>query len=273
MTADSINITSASETLGEIAVRGRLLDRQGKTLADFQQTYRLWRGSRVLLLDIEIEPHEEPHADPWNSYIASRFAWADESAEMWRSLHQMRHAVTQNRFEAPHYIEIVHGQCRMSILTGGLPFHRRVGLRMLDSLLVVRGERQRRFRFGIGIGLSHPLHEAMSLMAPPPMLHQVAASPAPSASSWLFHIDGKNVVATHWEPLSEENRVHGFRARLLETAGRPARLTLSSFRPVASARQMNFLNEPLSDCQIDQGKIRLELSAHEWVEVQAAFEK
>ena len=47
-------VAVATETLGEIVSRGKLLSRQGEELADFQQTYRLWRGSRVLLIDIEL---------------------------------------------------------------------------------------------------------------------------------------------------------------------------------------------------------------------------
>ncbi len=42
-------------------------------------------------------------------------------------------------------------------------------------------------------------------------------------SSWLFHIDARNLVATHWEPLEQEGRIAGFRVRLLETEGRPGR--------------------------------------------------
>ena len=35
------------------------------------------------------------------------------------------------------------GGPNVAVLTGGLPFHRRTDARMLDSLLVVRGERAR----------------------------------------------------------------------------------------------------------------------------------
>ena len=82
MAADSVETTIATTTLGEIVTRGRLLDLNGNRLAGFVQTYRLWRGSRVLHVEVELDPAEEPRADPWNSYYCCRFAWPDELAEL-----------------------------------------------------------------------------------------------------------------------------------------------------------------------------------------------
>src|SRR5262249_27891315 len=83
MTADSVETTIATRALGEIFTRGRLLDTSGNRVAAFRQTYRMWRGSRVLHVEIELDPDEEPRADPWNSYYCCRFAWSDESAELY----------------------------------------------------------------------------------------------------------------------------------------------------------------------------------------------
>ena len=81
MAADSLETTIATTTLGEIVARGRLLDQNGNRLAGFTQRYRLWRGSRVLHVEVELDPGEEPKADPWNSYYCVRLAWADELAD------------------------------------------------------------------------------------------------------------------------------------------------------------------------------------------------
>jgi len=271
MAADSIETTVATPALGEIVARGRLVNRQGKPLASFQQTYRIWRGSRVLEVEIELDPQTECKPDPWNSYYAVRSAWATESADLWRAVNQMRQKATAKRFEAPHYIEIDEVANRTTILTGGLPFHRLVGHRMLDSLLVVRGEQCRHFRMGIGVNLKHPLQEALSLLTPETMIRQAASPPSPADSGWLFHVDSRNVIATHWAPLGEGDEVSGFRVRLLETGGRAAKTKLSSFRPVASARQVDFCGETRADCQLADGQIQLGLGAHEWVEVEARW--
>jgi len=271
MAADSIETTIATPTLGEIVARGRLLDREGKSLAGFQQTYRIWRGSRVLHLEIELDPLIECKPDPWNSYYAVRFAWATESADLWRSVNQMRQKATAKRFEAPHYVEIDEVSTRTAILTGGLPYHRLQGRRMLDSLLVVHGEQSRKFHLGIGVDLKHPMQDALSLLSPETAVCQSAAPPSPADSSWLFHIDSRNVIATYWAPLIEGDDVKGFRVRLLETAGRSAKAKLSSFRPVASARQVNFQGESQSEYQLEEGQIQLALGAHEWVEIEARW--
>ena len=55
-----------------------------------------------------------------------------------------------------------------TILTAGLPYHRRHGMRKLDSLLLVRGETARRFRLGIGIDLPQPMAAALDFAAPSP---------------------------------------------------------------------------------------------------------
>ncbi len=270
MAADSVETTIATTALGEIKTRGRLMDLHGTKLAGFTQTYRIWRGSRVLQIEVELDPVEEPKADPWNSYYCARFAWLDETSELFRTVNETRQSASGQRFEAPHYIEIVGAKNATTILTAGLPFHRRHEHRMLDTLLISRGERARKFRLGIGIDLTHPMLEAVSLMSPPLVLSNVN-QPTSGTSGWLFHLDSRNVIATHLAPEIDKGRVVGFRARLLETAGRPANLTLSAFRAIASARRVNLLGETMDELKIEDGKLKLDMAAQEWSEVVARW--
>jgi alpha-mannosidase len=270
MAADAIETTIATTALGEIVVRGRLLDQHGNRLAGYVQTYRLWRGSRVLHLEVELDPAEEPKADPWNSYYCLRSAWSDESAELYRTVNMTRQRAVEKRFEAPLYVEVSAEPQSTTILTGGLAFHRRQEERMLDTLLITRGERARRFRLGIGVDLQHPLHEALGILAPPVVVSDVPR-PASGSSGWLLHLSARNVVTTSLQPLIEGGRVAGFRARLLETAGRPANLAVSAFRAVRSASVVDFHGNTLSECKIDDGKLKLDLASHEWVEVVARW--
>jgi alpha-mannosidase len=270
MGVDKIEVTESSTASGEITTHGRLMDRQGATQARYVQRFRVWRGSRILAIDIELDPVVEPQADPWNSYYACRFAWNDEAAELFRAVHQQRHPVPGKQFEAPHYIEIESTPKRTTILTGGLPFHRRVGGRILDTLLRVRGERGRKFRLGIGIDATHPLQEAQQLLAPPIALAAIAAPPSP-ASSWLFHCDAKSVTATHWEPLRESGRLVGFRVRLLETMGRGGPLKLSACRPLIAARKLDLNQQPLGELEVANGQAQIELAPYAWVSVEARW--
>lgn len=270
MAADSVEVTAASSTFGEITCRGRLVDQDGQKLAGFVQTYRAYRGSRVLQLSIELDPVEEPKSDVWNSYFCNRIAWADPTAVVYRAANVVRQPAATQKIEAPLYLSFETEKHRTVLLTGGLPYHRRHGERMLDSLLITRGERARSFQMGIGIDLAHPLHEAWNLLLPPSSLYTALPTSGP-ASGWLFHLDVRNVVATHWSPLVENGKVVGFRTRLLETEGRPAKVALSAFREIKAAQQIDFTGKPLRDCEIDAGRAKLELANYEWVELEARW--
>lgn len=270
MAADAVETTIATSTLGEITTRGRLLDRDGRLLAHFVQRYRLWRGSRVLHLEIELTPQEEPKPDPWNSYYCCRFAWPDELAELYRSLHQTRQPASEKRLTSPHFVEISDGQSSVTLLTGGLPFHQRTQERFLDTLLIARGESQRTFHLGIGIDLPHPIHEAVGLLMPPLILPQ-QPRPASGASGWLLQITPRHVIATGMQPWVEAGRCRGLTLRLLETAGRPANVALSLFRPLVQAELIDFLGRSLGDVTIVEGKAQLDVAAHEWVQIRVRW--
>ena len=140
MVADTVEVTHSGTALGEITSRGRMVDTAGKTIARFTQRYRLAFGSRVLEIETELEIDEPAGGDPWESYYAARFAWPDEDVEIYRDIGLARQASDARRLEAPHYLDLRSARSRTTILTAGLPYHRRVGSRMVDTLLVSAGE-------------------------------------------------------------------------------------------------------------------------------------
>lgn len=266
MAADKVRVTAASTVMGEITASGRLLDRRGKTLATFEQVYRAWRGRRVLELEIQLDPLVELNDEPWRSYICSRWAWASESAILWRAVNQLRERAEAKQFEAPNYIEIDDAGRRTTLLTGGLPYHRRANLRMLDSLLIVKGEKARSFKLGIGIDVAYPLQESLAQLAPVPVVELNAPPPRGANSGWLFHVDSRNVTATAWEPVVEAEALVGVSVRLLETAGRPARATLQTCHPIIAAERCDFQGQGLGACQVEDGVMSIELGANEWIQ-------
>ena len=270
MLADSVEVAVAGPAYSQIVSRGRLLDETGERVAGFTQRIELWRGSRVVGLEIELDVEREPRADPWNSYYASRFAWGDESAELRRSVGLSSQLTDARNIEAPYFVEISSQGVRATVLGGGLAYHRRVGQRMLDTLLVVRGERRRSFRLGIGAGLAHPAADALELLDAPALVPGVAA-PRSAASGWLFHLDAKNVVATHWDTLFDDGRPVGFRVRLWETEGRAGRVHLRAFKRLASARQIDLHGKSLLELTVDGDRVALDLSAYEWLAVEGRF--
>jgi alpha-mannosidase len=265
MAADEVEIVSAGPVLGEVVVRGRLMSAGGQRQAGFQQTTRIWRGSRVIELLVDLDTAVPPGSDPWNSYYAVRFAWPDETAKLHRSANLAVVASEATQLESPHFIDLRTAKTRTTLLVAGLPWHRRVGPRKLDTLLIVPGESCRHFRLGIGIELPNPLAAAMDFLAPPAMLAG-AARPA-HATGWLFHLDVRSVLATHWEPLAQG----GFRVRLLETEGRQVQLNLRALRPLAWARKTGSNGQSAEDLPVEDYRTAIELRPYEWAEVEAEF--
>ena len=110
-------------------------------------------------------------------------------------------ATELRRIESPQFLDIRRAGQRTTLLCGGLPYHRRLGERKLDTLLVVRGETARSFRLGLGIDLPHSAAAAIGFISPPLVLAGQPQPPIPTG--WLFHLDCRNVLATHWEPLDD----------------------------------------------------------------------
>ena len=270
MAADEIVATVPGPMTGRIVSRGRLMDRDGSRLARFVQTMTARRGSPILELDIELEVERLPEGNPWNSYYAARLAWTDETADVFQGVGLCRQPSEGKFLEAPHFIDIRSPRTQLTVLPGGLPYHRRYGLRKLDTLLVVPGETARRFRLGIGVDVKYPAHAAMDFLAMPGELVLRGARPADSWG-WLFHLDARNVLATRWEPLFAEGKATGFRVRLLETEGRSVALGLRSFRPVASARKTDFLGEVQSELSVEEDQVNVEIGPREWIQVEVLF--
>jgi alpha-mannosidase len=213
-----------------------------------------------------------PEGDPWTNYFGVRWAWKHETAAVSRSLHETAHSVGEEpRIEAPHFVEVADDNFRTTILPHGLPFHRRTGPRMLDTLLIVAGETRRDFRFDIAIDELYPQQAAFDVMSPP-VLIPVAKAP-PTTSAWLFHLGARNVVLLDLLPLDAVNGVipPGCIARLLETEGRHRTFGLRCFRQPVSARQRDFTGKTIQECSVTPEEVLVEISPYEICDVELKF--
>jgi alpha-mannosidase len=299
MQAEAIEITAAEVDWGEITSRGQLVDAAGRRLAGFVQRTRIQRACRLVHLAIELDPVEEPAADPWHAYFAARFAWDSAAADLFRGVHGGRHPTVAQQIEAPEYIEIDSSAGRTAIVTAGLPFHRRSGPRILDSLLIVRGETARQFQLAIGVDVPNPTAAAAECLTPALELHEIGRPLSGARQGWLFHVDARAVLATHWQALGPRPSPEfsdasggspsidtplqavssgvtlpgggpiGFRVRLLETAGQSVRVRLRSCRTVTEARKVDFRGQNLGDLTTEQDCIFCDLAGHEWAEIEA----
>lgn len=273
MAADRFRILSAGPLVGQLEVQGRLMTQRGECAARFTEIFRSRRGDPVLEIRILLEPELLPEADPWNSYYTCRFAWGDQSCEIFRSVNQLTCRTEATLLETPWFVDLRTEKERTTLLFGGLPYHRRIGVHKLDTLLVVSSETARRFRLGIGIDLKHPMCAAWDFLAPPvpiPLRSDEAGPPA-LKQGWFFRLNVRNVLATAWESLVEEGRVRGFRVRLVETEGRATMAELRALRPLAGACQVDFTGKHIRDLSVEGDKVQIPLHGYQYLEVEAHF--
>ena len=272
MAADELKVTSSGPELGEMLSTGRLVDREGRRVARFRQITRLRRGSRIVELLLELEIERPPAPNPWESYYAMRFVWPDETTTVFRAVNMAVLPTEAEHIESPLFVELRRDEERTTVLSGGLPYYCRRGMRKLDTLLVVSGESERKFRLGLGIDLPNPLSAALSFIAPTMILPDRQQPPMPNG--WLFHLDRRNVIATYWTPIPRSQASEtgegtvGFRVRLLETAGRETRLSLRCFRNVKAARILN-PGEAATELSTKDDRIEIPLKPYQWAEVEA----
>lgn len=286
----SSRVTCTGPALGEIITEGEIVDQLGgQRLAGFTQTVRVWRGRPVVEVDVELTVDRMPDAEPWHSFFASRFAWHDETASITRGVMLGAHEVAEERFEGPGYIELATPETRTTIVTHGLPFHRKTGQRMIDTILIVPGETRRRFRFTIAVDQNFPQQAAFDAQIPAIVVPTRKGPPKSGTTGWFFHLDARNVqmlglfplmaepqpVEESWQterPQPELPTGSGCGVRLFETEGNPVRVRLRCFRTPRSARQRDFNGHTMHALSIDSDAVLVDLTPHEIADVEIHFD-
>ena len=299
----SSEVTSTGPVLGEIVTHGEIYDQKNAhALAGFTQTVRIWRGLPLVELEITLNPQHMPETEAWHSYYGARFAWHDSSAALTRSAFGGAHETSEERLESPHFLEIATTDMRTTILPCGLPYHRKTGPRMLDSILISHGETERTFRFVIALDQSYPMAAALDAMVPPVVIpvqragsaegnpgNKVSAAGRPTPpSGWFLHLDARSVQLLDLLPLVPEppqsfgswhrpepaaaGAQVGVTVRLMETEGRPVQFRLSAFRTPVRARQRDLLGKTIAELPIEGEAVILSLSGHEMADVELIFQ-
>lgn len=268
MVCEQFAITSTGPALGEITTQGKLVDPEGRALARFVQKTQCWLHHPLVVIELDLDVLEPPKTDPWNTYYCLRTAWNDDSAEIFRTAGYERLKTDAKRIETGYFIEAVTATQRTLIVADGLPYHRRIGFRTLDTLLHTRGETRRRFRFGIGLGVEHPFQAAWNHLYPPIAVPDRGANPVASPATWFFHLDRKSVIATSWTNRHDGAASLGCTIRLAETDGRPGKTRLRCLRTPSAARKVDYHGNRLEDLAIDGDAVVFELNAYEWAQVE-----
>jgi len=273
---------------GELQTTGQLIDQQtSSVLADYTQTYRVWRARPVLEIDIELDIKKTPEGDPWSNYFGARFAWNDSAASLTRSLYTCAQSAEGERFESPYYFEISEGDMRTTILNHGQCLFRRTGMRMVDNLLIVEGETRQSFRYVISLDSDYPMQEALSSMTPMNVIPTEVGPPQMGQTGWLFHVSTPSVQImqvldvhstrpSQVQPWEEHDHVEspsgsGFTLRMVETEGRSRTAYLRCFRTPTSARQCDFTGRTISDLSIEDDAVRIDLTQYEVADIELRF--
>ncbi len=289
MRCQSVEVISDGPVAGIIETRGELIDPEtDEPLAGFCQRFRMYRGRPVLEIEVELDIAEPMEGIPWLTYFGSRWAWNNSSEVITRSIFEEASTSLGERFESPHYIEFADEEQRTTILTHGLPFHRKTGSRMLDTILVVEGETTRKFRFDVVVDRHFPMQDALDAMTPALSVPTTTGPPNAGTSGWFFHVDARNVQITRimglatripegatesWEWYNSEGEAsdNGIGLRLVETEGRRCTAKLRCFRTPIRARQRDFQGKTVTDLTIQGETVVIEMTSYEIADVELRF--
>jgi hypothetical protein len=151
----------------------------------------------------------------------------------------------------------------------GLPFHRKVGLTWLDTIMCVAGESQRRFQFAIGLDCPYPTQTALALLTAGAARPVQLPFKLPQPRGWFLHLGARNLVMTHVELLADERL--GIRCRILETEGRSVETTFEGYRPFRAAQITDFRGTTSEVLSVVDGAARIDIGPHRWIQLEAEW--
>lgn len=279
MRCDRFEVEYGGPALAQAVSQGAILGPDGRTLAGFRQQVRIWSGRPTAEVEIELRDVDADwlaaiaDADPWTHYLACRWAWPDPNSMLRRTSLLSPELTEADRPETPDAIDISTRRQRTGLLFAGLPYHRKHGTRMLDTLLVAGREAARTFRLGVVLDLENPHHAILDLNSPTFVVPTETGPPRTGPSGWLFKTDNKGVAVTSvdYVDATEEGRGWGLVFHLTETTGRPARCRLRTFRNPSWARQVDFQNEVIVDLPVDGDAVSVDFTPYEIARVEVTL--
>ena len=266
----------------EVRTRGRVVDPadEQRTVARFEQVYEAYLGRPTLDLTIEISELDESffsatHASysGWGRGLVSRWAWRDTAARLRRLAHLQAHATTADKPTTPEALEVSQGPNRVTIIPHGLPYHRRNGQRMADTLLVAGRESARQFKFSIVMDLEFPHQAAVDSYTPVVAVPVKSGPPVVGHKGWFFHLDHRNVAMTklEYQPAGTEGRGASMVFHIHETAGRAARTRLRCFFTPSFAKQVDDRDQTILDLSVSDDAIDIDLTPYEIARVEVGL--
>ena len=275
MVATNLQMLTSSNICGVVRAEGHL-QLNGDKVARFQIDYEVWRGSRILEVNIRLHDLAPlPSDNPWQAAYVLRIAWPTEAAVLRTFAAGQRHVWSAGRGVSPTLVEIDEVDYRTHYLTGGLAFHRRSGERFLETVLASSGETEVSQRIGIAIDLPYPTLAAEQFLDTAYEIDLQRARPIASTSGWMASVDARNVTVHLESPLvdSTTGSLVGMRLFISELEGKATSAQVRLLREVDSATRVDYLGGKISQLTTSQDKVSIALRAHEQVNVDVLWKR
>ncbi|GHT45735.1 hypothetical protein FACS189454_05710 [Planctomycetales bacterium] len=275
--ADEITILQNTSNIGVLQIEGRLIQPNGSLAARYCETITVRRQSRLLDFDLSLKPADDLILDD-DSYFAVRYAWNDNTFDLRGGIADGTFPGTGKLLYCPKFIDLRNTEQSLTFFSEGLPLHRKVGERQLDTLLIIPNETQRRFRLVLAVNAKRkPAILAQDfLYSTLPAADNIPVSQIPpNPSAWLFQIESNSVVALHWETLfdDETEKPVGLTAYLYETEGKRASFSFRFFKPPVEASVTNLLGEEMKTPKIKDDAVLIDMHAYELLPLSVWFEQ
>ncbi|MDR3108598.1 MAG: hypothetical protein LBU65_02770 [Planctomycetaceae bacterium] len=275
MAADKFEIETSNLLTGCLKINGRLVHPDGHVAATFIERFTVRRTSPVIEIAIELEPEfqrENTIESAWESYYAIRWGWGNEMLDTFGSINGNYQKIDSDtkQIHSTEFIDLRTTSESLTILTDGLPFHRRVGLRRIDTLLSVHNEKSKIFRCAFGLELPNPQDTSKEFQLEDKNILVKKSQKPRTNSAWLGFIEAKNIEAIDWQILTNESGL-SIQVQLQETKGKPSQFQIIFCRPIKQAIKQNQLNEPQEQLETNNNKVKIKMRPHEVLPIRIDF--
>jgi hypothetical protein len=242
---DSIEILASGPAIGRVQIIGRMVAPNGELAGRFTHTISVRLKSKIIEVEVELEPLLLPGSSPWKSYYGCRLAWKDALAEIRGGVAASLIGTMRDYIQAPESVDVrSDDQIGITILSSGIPYFKKISDTRLDAILIPKGETKRRFRFAIGIDLEDPHSAALEYLSPDPLRLEGTPCPKRLTSTFLSSSE-KNVQIIETHPILSESTTDkdgtltGVRLTLLETHSAKTNAVVRSFLPIDRVESLN----------------------------------
>ncbi len=268
MVASDVRMLTSSNICGVTRAIGHL-DLDGRRVAKFEIDYEVWRGSRIVEVNIRLTDLAPLASDnPWQSAYILRMAWPTEAAILRTYAGGVRQAWSGGRAITSTLVEIDEVDYRTHYLPAGLAFHRRTEERFLETILAVQGDTQVSHRIGVAVDLPHPALAAEQFVDSPYELTFDRSTTIQPTSGWLAVVDTRSVTVDLEAPLVDsQGTLVGVRLFITELEGKSSSAKVRLLRELASAARVDYLGGKIGKLTTDGDRLTIALRAHEQVNV------